>query len=746
MKPTEKLVVVTPMNKDKKVRFAELVTSSSNITKQNDSLRTKDSNKPMLTSTGVNTTTSASGSKPSGNTKKNTIPQPLKAVAAACYTQNRSLIQNITTEHHLGKLKPKADIGIFVDYAPAKKAFQIYTKRFKTHAKHSLFNYVCPTNKERLGMFDEYLNPPPCVNIQVFAVIALEHAILTCTPSSTTIDQDAPSKIWELVPHSDRVMIITLKWIYKAKIDELGGVLKNKARLVARGYHQEEGIDFEEYFSSVARLEAICIFVAFTAYMNMIVHQIDVKTMFLNGILYEEVYVSQPDGFVDQENLNHVYKLKKALYDLKQAPRACKSPETLKSWQTNRKSNGDADYTGCQNTRKSMSGSMHLLGDRLKFPKSLYTIKKVKDSKYYKFLLANKKCIVDAEVFRKIMDICLRVKGEEFTKVQDDDATFTFQVDLGYKGPLHKYTNINTTSNDQLRKSRIDILWGMFYKENVDYLKMVLEDFALQIDHRKERKSRQSYQMFLKYSTGQIPPKQSRGKGLEGKKTTYTPVADVDVSKESDSEPARKRTASRRVVKKKVTIFAAYNIIPDLDVALELGSEQESEYLEEDQGDDEEVDWIDSNEDKEKKDDIDDDKINDEVDEETTNAEVEESGNRDEENTDAEKTDAGKNEEVKDDAKKDKLPPTSSSISVSLCFDTKIQSKVPYIQSPSVFRVPVSMISKPSVRTQVQETPSISHVTTLPHQITTPIPTPPITTESTTITTAVPESDALTTV
>ncbi|GJY83079.1 hypothetical protein Tco_0496455 [Tanacetum coccineum] len=77
--------------------------------------------------------------------------------------------------------------------------------------------------------------------------------------------------------------------------------------------------------------------------------------------------------------------------------------------------------------------------------------------------------------------------------------------------------------------------------------------------------------MFLKYSTGQIPPKKSRGKGSQGKKTADTPVADVDVSEESDSEPARKRTASRRVVKKKVTISAADNIIPDLDVALELG-------------------------------------------------------------------------------------------------------------------------------------------------------------------------------
>ncbi|GJZ84670.1 retrovirus-related pol polyprotein from transposon TNT 1-94 [Tanacetum coccineum] len=129
-------------------------------------------------------------------------------------------------------------------------------------------------------------------------------------------------EVWELVPRLDRVMIITLKWIFKVKLNKLGGVLKNKARLVARGYRQEEGIDFEESFVTVDRLEAIRIFIAYAAYKNMIVYQMDVKTAFLNGILREEVYVSQPDGFVDQDNPNHVYKLKKALYGLKQAPRA----------------------------------------------------------------------------------------------------------------------------------------------------------------------------------------------------------------------------------------------------------------------------------------------------------------------------------------------------------------------------------------------------------------------------------------
>ncbi|GJY05686.1 retrovirus-related pol polyprotein from transposon TNT 1-94 [Tanacetum coccineum] len=126
----------------------------------------------------------------------------------------------------------------------------------------------------------------------------------------------------EIVPRLDRVMIITLKWIYKVKLDELGGVLKNKAHLVARGYCQEEGINFKESFAPVARLETTRIFIAFTAYMNMIVYQMDVKTPFLNGILCEKVYVSQPDGFVDPKNPNHVYKLKKVLHGLKQAPRA----------------------------------------------------------------------------------------------------------------------------------------------------------------------------------------------------------------------------------------------------------------------------------------------------------------------------------------------------------------------------------------------------------------------------------------
>nr|GEU39631.1 hypothetical protein [Tanacetum cinerariifolium] len=297
----------------------------------------------------------------------------------------------------------------------------------------------------------------------------------------------------------------------------------------------------------------------------------------------------------------------------------------------------------------------------------------------------------------------------------------------------------------------------------------------------------------------------------------------VDVSEESDSKPARKKTASRRVIKKKVTISAADNIILDPDVALELGKSiilteaskeeaarkvhatharivtesilepsrrrpssiairdtpqvskkyplilfkssrgsEESEYSKEEQSRDEEVDWIYSKEDDEKKDDADNDKsidlemtddeenedefvqgeeqLNDDEDEEMTNAVVEESWNDDEEITDAAKANAKKTEEVKDDAKKAKLPPTSSSLSVSSGFGDQ------FLQLSS----DTSLI----VLTPIQETPSVAHVTTLPplsistippvpHQTTTSIPTPPITTDALTITIVVPESDAL---
>ncbi|GJT94525.1 retrovirus-related pol polyprotein from transposon TNT 1-94 [Tanacetum coccineum] len=129
-------------------------------------------------------------------------------------------------------------------------------------------------------------------------------------------------KVWELVDKPFGKMIIKLKWLWKNKKDEDQTVIRNKARLIAKGYAQEEGIDFEESFAPVARLEAVRIFVAYAAHKSFPIYQMDVKTAFLNGPLKEEVYVAQPEGFVDPDHPEKVYLLRKALYGLKQAPRA----------------------------------------------------------------------------------------------------------------------------------------------------------------------------------------------------------------------------------------------------------------------------------------------------------------------------------------------------------------------------------------------------------------------------------------
>ncbi|GJZ29813.1 putative ribonuclease H-like domain-containing protein, partial [Tanacetum coccineum] len=473
----EKLVAMTPKNMDKRVRFTKPVTSSGNTNTKTASSSNLVPNKPMLSSTGVKPSTSASESQPSGNTKKDKIQQTPKAVATACYTQNRSIVRlrhgktpyellhdklpNLSFFHvfgalcyptndseNLGKLQPKADIGIFIGYAPTKKAFRIYNRRTRRiietihvdfdeltamASEHSssgpalhemtpaiissglvpnpppLTPFVPPSRTDWdilfQPLFDELLTPPPSVDhpapeviAPIAEVVAPEPAASTGSPSSTTVDQDAPSpsnsqttpetqspiipndveednhdldvahmnndpffgipipendseassssdviptvvqsaapyseheqalfcyydafltsvepknykdaltqacwieamqeelneferlEVWELVPRLDKVMVITLKWIYKVKLDELGGILKeSRLRLVAHGYRSRKRHSLKQAFT-------------------------------------REVYVSQPNEFVDQDNLNHVYKLKKALYGLKQAPHAC---------------------------------------------------------------------------------------------------------------------------------------------------------------------------------------------------------------------------------------------------------------------------------------------------------------------------------------------------------------------------------------------------------------------------------------
>nr|GEZ36763.1 hypothetical protein [Tanacetum cinerariifolium] len=128
--------------------------------------------------------------------------------------------------------------------------------------------------------------------------------------------------VWVLVPAPNNISPFTLKWLFKNKHDEEQTVIRNKSRLVVKGYSQEEGIDFEESFASVARMEAIRIFLAYAAHKSFSMFQMDVKTALLHGSLKEDVYVCQPEGFIDADHPSHIYKLKKALYGLKQAPRA----------------------------------------------------------------------------------------------------------------------------------------------------------------------------------------------------------------------------------------------------------------------------------------------------------------------------------------------------------------------------------------------------------------------------------------
>jgi hypothetical protein len=128
--------------------------------------------------------------------------------------------------------------------------------------------------------------------------------------------------VWELVERPNEYNVIGTKWVFKNKQDQDGIVVRNKARLVAQGYTQVEGLDYDETYAPVVRLEAIRILLAYACAHNIKLYQMDVKSVFLNVIINELVFVEQPPRFEDDKKPNHVYKLKKVLYGLKQAPRA----------------------------------------------------------------------------------------------------------------------------------------------------------------------------------------------------------------------------------------------------------------------------------------------------------------------------------------------------------------------------------------------------------------------------------------
>jgi hypothetical protein len=136
------------------------------------------------------------------------------------------------------------------------------------------------------------------------------------------LDQIEKNNMWEMVHRPEDKNVIGSKWIFKNKLNEQRQVVRNKARLVCKGYAQIEGLDFDETFVPIAILEAIRMFLSYACHKRFKVYQMDVKSAFLNGDLSEEVYMEQPEGFKLSDNHYLVWKLKKALYGLKQAPRA----------------------------------------------------------------------------------------------------------------------------------------------------------------------------------------------------------------------------------------------------------------------------------------------------------------------------------------------------------------------------------------------------------------------------------------
>nr|GEW37907.1 copia protein [Tanacetum cinerariifolium] len=309
-------------------------------------------------------------------------------------------------------------------------------------------------------------------------------------------------------------MVITSKWINKVKLDKLGGILKNKARLVARGYCQEEAINFEASFDLFARLEAIRIFLTYAAHKNIVVYQMDVKTAFLNGHLWEEVYVSQPDGFLDLDNPNYVYKLKKALYGLKQAPRtgifinqSKYALESLKKYGFEscdpmdnlmvEKSKLDEDKEGksidpshyrgqsISTSHITLSRTMDMTIDqqvaldealvphasRLRIGKSNFHLRSDITSKeltlqlvydvlrltpFYK--MDNKKRIINLEYCREMLHICLRLPNQKFDELPFKDEILAFFRYLGHSGEIRKITDFGAIlpiepTNEDIRNS-----------------------------------------------------------------------------------------------------------------------------------------------------------------------------------------------------------------------------------------------------------------------------------------------------
>nr|GEV86648.1 retrovirus-related Pol polyprotein from transposon TNT 1-94 [Tanacetum cinerariifolium] len=260
--------------------------------------------------------------------------------------------------------------------------FDTWIDKFRARTKFGSYSSLCTLTNKYLEIlfqssFDEYLEPHRVKRPVSPAPAVQVPANSVNTSSSTTIDQDAQSL--SISPSSSSLQSPSLHQVILAQstlmeenlvapVDNIPLInvfsLEPNSNASSSG---DEGIDFEESFAPVARIEAINIFIANAASKNMTIYQMDVKTAFLNGELKEEVYVSQQEGFVDLDHPTHVYRLKKALYGLKQAPRVWQTYSSCLNIYTAMAltAYADADHAGCQDTRRSTSGSAQFIGDKL---------------------------------------------------------------------------------------------------------------------------------------------------------------------------------------------------------------------------------------------------------------------------------------------------------------------------------------------------------------------------------------------
>ncbi|GKA27542.1 retrovirus-related pol polyprotein from transposon TNT 1-94 [Tanacetum coccineum] len=232
----------------------------------------------------------------------------------------------LKTKDYLTKFDPKSYEGIFLGYSQNSKACIIFNKHTRKieEALNVTFYETLPPSKTS-PLVDDHLDEEEA--IKVTKKKNLENNIEEPKNANEALTDDnwivamqeelnqfIANDVWELVPQPRNMTIIGTKWVLRNKLDENGIVSRNKARLVAQGYNQQEGIDYDETYALVARLESIRILLAYACALDFKLFQMDVKSAFLNGFINEEVYVAQPLRFFDLEKLDHVYKLKKALY------------------------------------------------------------------------------------------------------------------------------------------------------------------------------------------------------------------------------------------------------------------------------------------------------------------------------------------------------------------------------------------------------------------------------------------------